>query len=248
MKHFIFLIIVSVGFSIQVQAECRPQPDPGKSQYILGIGSLINTESRQKTLPNVDTVIPVLVKKHKRLFNVVSKPKGSHKKNKNNIGGVFLGVIKGKISDKFNAILFKIDDTKQITDDLDKRERLYCRIKISPKQIIPYKERRSVVGEIWAYSPMPKHTGTVSESHPIRQSYADEFMSGCIEIEESFGIEEFAQNCAKTTVWGLHWIKNRNKDSKRHKVSDSVATQIDKVLSSAIPKIFHNRIEVKAEN
>ena len=249
MKHFIFFIIMSMGFAVQTQAECKPQPDPSQPQYILGIGSLMSTESRERTLPYVESAIPVLVKGHKRLFSLTAGPKDwGQKENKNNVGWTSLGVIKGKPSDKFNAMLFKIANPKHITEDLEQREKLYCRIKIPSKQIMPYKQKKIIAGEIWAYSPMPEHTGAPSKMHPIKQSYADVFMAGCIEIEENFGIEGFAETCAKTTGWGLHWVKNRNNDPRTHKISDSVAAKIDKVLSSAIPKVFHNRVEVKLED
>ena len=68
------LLVALVAASIWAQAQppeeaadaCRPAADSAQAQYVIGYGSLMDTESRRRTLPEAGEGVPVRVDGYER--------------------------------------------------------------------------------------------------------------------------------------------------------------------------------------
>ena len=213
---------------------CNAAPDPAKAQYIIGYGSLMQNESRQRTTPNANISYPVKVNGYQRGWFT----KGS----KVGFSTTFLGVVQSKES-ALNAAIYTIDVTEIST--MDKREFSYCRLAVEPanysllKQDIPLSP-----GQAWIYVNKPNTIATANRHYPIVQSYVDIFLSGCLELEQRFELKDFAKQCLATTSnWSTQWMNDRIYP-RRPFIYQPKARQIDQLLKEHLPQYFqHIRIE-----
>lgn len=213
---------------------CNAAPDPGKVQYIIGYGSLMQDESRKRTTPNANIAYPVKVNGYQRGWFTKGSGVG--------FSTTFLGVVQSKES-ALNAVIYLIDVTEITTTD--KREFSYCRLAVEPenysllKQDIPLPP-----GQAWIYVNKPETIATANRSYPIVQSYVDIFLSGCLELEQRFELKDFAKQCLVTTSnWSIQWMNDRIYP-RRPFIYQPKAGRIDQLLKEHLPQYFqHIRIE-----
>lgn len=213
---------------------CNAAPDPAKTQYIIGYGSLMQDESRKRTTPNANIAYPVKVNGYQRGWFTKGSGVG--------FSTTFLGVVQSKES-TLNAVIYQIDVTEITT--MDKREFSYCRLAVEPenysllKQDIPLSS-----GQVWIYVNKPETIATANRNYPIVQSYVDIFLSGCLELEQRFELEDFAKQCLVTTSnWSIQWLNDRVYP-RRPFIYQPKAGRIDQLLKEHLPKYFQQiRIE-----
>jgi len=195
-----------------------------KVNYIFGYGSLINKESRYKTIKNKSVCddIPVKISKdfgYIREWNY--KGRADHHTG-NIINYTALGLRKSNNGHSINGVLYPI--TKNKLHVYDKREKDYLRIKIPHKYITILSNKLSnksstknqpldTSGYVWVYvlakgganynSNNNIHTATID--YPIRQMYIDICILGCLQYGEEFAIE-FINSTYK---WSANWINDR---------------------------------------
>lgn len=217
-----------------IQDVCHPDPEPGKNQYIVGYGSLLEKASRQRTVPNAGAALPVRVQGLRRAWIAQGSPTG--------FSTTFLGVSVDARS-RMNAVLFSLPDESAISA-MDGRESGYCRVKISATQITALDKSPIQAGERWIYVNKPQNTAPPSRTYPIVQSYVDVFLSGCLEVERAFQLEDFARECIVTTHgWSSHWVNDRIYP-RRSFIYQPNAGAIDALLKRELPIRFRSiRIE-----
>ncbi|RFC35399.1 MAG: hypothetical protein DID90_2727554451 [Candidatus Nitrotoga sp. LAW] len=213
---------------------CNAAPDPTKTQYIIGYGSLMQDESRKRTTPNANIAYPVKVHGYQRGWFTKGSGVG--------FSTTFLGVVQSK-ERMLNAAIYIIDVTEITT--MDKREFSYCRLAVEPenysllKQDIPLSP-----GQTWIYVNKPDTIATANRRYPIVQSYVDIFLSGCLELEQRFELKDFAKQCLFTTSnWSTQWVNDRIYP-RRPFIYQPKAGRIDQLLKEHLPQYFqHIRIE-----
>ena len=213
---------------------CNVAPDPAKTQYIIGYGSLMQDESRKRTTPNANIAYPVKVNGYQRGWFTKGSGVG--------FSTTFLGVVQSK-EHMLNAAIYIIDVTEIAT--MDKREFSYCRLAVQPenysllKQDIPLSP-----GQTWIYVNKPDTIATANKRYPIVQSYVDIFLSGCLELEQRFELKDFAKQCLFTTSnWSTQWVNDRIYP-RRPFIYQPKAGRIDQLLKEHLPQYFqHIRIE-----
>ena len=216
------------------RGNCNAAPDPAKVQYIIGYGSLMQDESRKRTTPNANISYPVKVNGYQRGWFTKGSEVG--------FSTTFLGVVQSKES-ALNAAIYLIDVTEITT--MDKREFSYCRLAVEPKNYSLLKQDIPLSpGQAWIYVNKPETIATANTSYPIVQSYVDIFLSGCLELEQRFELEDFAKQCLATTSnWSVQWMNDRIYP-RRPFIYQPKAGRIDQLLKEHLPQYFqHIRIE-----
>jgi hypothetical protein len=218
-----------------VREECHPEPASAAPQYIIGYGSLMQDESRQRTSPNAGPAQPVDVSGFRRGWFAKGSAVG--------FSTTFLGVVPDAGS-HLNAVAYRIDLTE--LKATDRRETSYCRTKVPSDDVMakvpaPMQMRD---GEAWIYVNTPGAAATPTAQHPIVQSYVDIFLSGCFEQEERFKLQGFARECLATTAnWSANWVNDRVYP-RRPFIYQPRAGQIDLLLSRELPDLF-SRIRIE---
>ncbi|MDQ3267265.1 MAG: gamma-glutamylcyclotransferase [Pseudomonadota bacterium] len=213
---------------------CNAAPDPAKTQYIIGYGSLMQDESRQRTTPNANISYPVKVNGYQRGWFTKGSGVG--------FSTTFLGVVQRKES-VLNAAIYTIDVTEIST--MDKREFSYCRLAVEPENYSLLKQDISLSpGQAWIYANKPDTIATANRRYPIVQSYVDIFLSGCLELQQRFELKDFAKQCLVTTSnWSTQWMNDRIYP-RRPFIYQPKAGKIDQLLNEHLPQYFqHIRIE-----
>lgn len=218
-------------------SRCNAAPDPKQAQYIIGYGSLMQNESRQRSVPNADTAYPVLVKGYRRGWLAKGPGVG--------FDTTYLGAVPDQ-NGRFNAVLYQISP-----DDIpvmDKREFFYCRLAVDPAGYSLLRPSTPAPqGQVWIYANRPESVATASERHPIVQSYVDIFVSGCLEQEQRYGLDDFAEQCLATThYWSTAWVNDRLYP-RRPYIYQPKAGQIDQLLQQQLPEYFQ-RIHIESAN
>jgi hypothetical protein len=213
---------------------CNAAPDPAKAQYIIGYGSLMQDESRQRTTPNANISYPVKVNGYQRGWFTKGSGVG--------FSTTFLGAVPSK-EGALNAAIYLIDAI-EITA-MDKREFAYCRLAVEPENYSLLKQDFPLSpGQAWIYVNKPETIATANNHFPIVQSYVDIFLSGCLELEQRFELKDFAKQCIATTGnWSTQWMNDRIYP-RRPFIHQPKAGQIDQLLHEYLPQYFqHIRIE-----
>ena len=214
---------------------CNPKINPGLPQYIAGYGSLIDEQSKKATDSKAYENIPVLIKGFKRSWCAHG--------NRPGFNATFLSLNENE-KETFNGVIYRVNDPKEI-ELYDTRETVYCRKKISAKQIKIYTKNIPEQKQVWIYYPKSIQHSQPNREYPIVQSYVDIFIRGCIKIEEKFNIKDFAKDCILTTDnWPeQHWINDRIYP-RRPSAFEPYARKIDDLLKELLPKQFKKiRIE-----
>ncbi len=205
-----------------------PPSNPSLTQYLIGYGSLMQDRSKNKTYSNTGPNIPVLLSHFKRGWITEGTRVG--------FSITFLGAIEDKKS-RFNAVVFKLPSSSVLAD-YDQRESRYCRVLVSPNLIQMLDQHPKFDGQIWIYVSQPIYIKLPSARYPIVQSYVDIFLSGCLEIEKKYHLENFADQCIETThYWSSHWVNDRIYP-RRPFVHQPNAFEIDKLIKKKLPNLF----------
>jgi hypothetical protein len=215
--------------------DCRPQPAADQAQYIVGYGSLMQDESRRRTSPGAGLAHPVDVRGFRRgWFAKVDAP---------GFSTTYLGVVRDSAM-RLNAVIYRVDTAELAATD--RREASYCRVPVPWPDIrlLEKAPAETPSGQAWIYANKPESIATPTARLPIVQSYVDIFVSGCLEQEQRFGIEGFAEQCVTATHdWSTHWINDRLVP-RRPFIHQPNARQIDALLARRVPEAFsHIRIE-----
>ncbi len=208
--------------------DCHPTADTTQPQYIVGYGSLMQDESRKRTSPQAGEAFPVDVTGFQRRWIARGDPVG--------FSTTYLGVT-AEPSAQMNAVTYRVDSSELAATD--RREISYCRALVPTSQIAPLeKTAQPLGGQAWIYVNKPESIATPSARYPIVQSYVDIFVSGCLEQEQRFGLEGFAQRCLTTTQdWSEHWVNDRIYP-RRPFIYQPKSRQIDALLAKTLPQYF----------
>lgn len=200
---------------------CRPGVSSKRDNYVIGYGSLMNKDSRQITVPQATYAAPVLVKNFERLW--------ASRGNKSR--ATFLLAVPNK-DYTMNAIYYKASASDIAATDL--REASYCRVKIPNKDIIPLGVKSLPKGDYWMYVKDFKDAEFPTRDFPILQTYADVFMTGCLQTQAEFNLTEYGNLCFNTTYnWDLaNWLYDRSNPrySRYSKDTEKYRTRIDKII------------------
>lgn len=221
---FMMFFVPNVAWAVL----CYPHVDPHQKQYIIGYGSLINQESRHYTFPSEHNAYPIELQGFRRGWIAHGDEVG--------FSTTFLGITKDPQS-TINAIYFSIVD--DVIQSFDERERGYCRVLIPHNHIKPY-EGKLNKGQYWIY--VNKNINKPNKTFPIVQSYVDLFLSGCMEIEEKYGLHGFARKCVNTTRdWSEYWVNDRI-FPRRPYIYQPRAFEIDHLLLETVGNVFEKII------
>lgn len=209
--------------------ECHPDYDPQLDHYVLGYGSLMNTQSKNRTAPGTGDNIPVVVRGYERRWGLQGPRTG--------FGTTFL-VALPKPGASMNAVVFRLGGSASLRA-FDARERAYCRAAVEPGAIAMLTgEPHPPVGRVWIYVDKRAKTAGPSERYPIVQSYVDIFLGGCLELEQRHTLKGFAKRCIASTVgWSRHWVNDRL-HPRRAWAHEPNALRIDGLLADTVPEAF----------
>lgn len=223
------LLCIAALASLHALADtCHPAPTPGKAQYLIGYGSLMEKASRQHTAPNSGEALPVRVQGFQRTWIATGSRVG--------FSTTYLGV-SAKPSAVMNAVLVAVSDEADMAS-LDQREVSYCRARVGSVQVTSLDVPPVPEGEIWIYVNQREHAAPPSQRYPIVQSYVDIFLSGCLQVERKYRIDGFAKECLRTTRgWSKHWVNDRIYP-RRPFAYQPDAGAIDALLNSELPAYF----------
>jgi cation transport regulator ChaC len=211
-------------------ASCHPEINSNQPQYIIGYGSLMQTESKRRTAPNVGENIPVMVSGFERGW-FIHGPSYSPT--------TYLGAVLNR-SAQMNAVIYRVFQSEELLAT-DEREDGYCRSLVEPRQLDMLDQSSVPQGQVWIYTVPEDAIATPENEFPIVQSYVDIVISGCLEIEENFTIENFAEMCVTTTTgWSEHWVNDRLYP-RRPFIYQPRARAIDQVLQETIPQFLGSR-------
>ncbi|MGY6277903.1 gamma-glutamylcyclotransferase family protein [Methylomonas sp. MgM2] len=218
-------------------SNCNVAPDPKQAQYIIGYGSLMQDESRQRSVPDSDAAYPITVSGYRRGWFAKGIDVG--------FSTTYLGAVPDTVG-QFNAVIYKIR-----ADDIpvmDKRESFYCRLAVEHASYTLLKPGMPTPqGQVWIYANHPESVATANELRPIVQSYVDIFVSGCLEQERRYELENFVKQCLATTShWSTAWVNDRLYPRRPH-IYQPKASQIDKLLQEHLPDYFR-RIRLESAN
>lgn len=189
----------------------------------------MNLSSLNRTLPNIKHIEPIYLKNCKRAWNAIEN------KTKT-LATTYLGIEKESGS-TINCIIFELPQEELLY--IDQREFLYFRelVEISDLETI----KDSILSfdkddKIWIY--ITKNPKFPDENHPLIQSYIDMCISGCIELEVKFKIENFALDFINSTKnWSKHWVNDRIYPRAPH-IYQPYAYKIDTLLYENLPELF----------
>jgi hypothetical protein len=209
---------------------CHPPINSAQLQYIVGYGSLISEDSKRKSAKNSGDNIPVYVSGYQRGWFL----KGPAVK----YSITFLGV-KPAVNQRINGVVFNLSDSEEILA-IDEREEGYCRQLVELNSIQPLKGEPLPHAQYWIYVPEPEQIALASKQYPIVQSYVDIFLSGCIQMEKKYQLNDYARQCVTTTSdWSAQWVNDRIHPRRPWAATPEAAT-IDKLLSEEVPDSFNS--------
>lgn len=215
---------------------CHPPIDPTKTQFLIGIGSLMEKASKERTAPRTGANLPVMVQDFKRSWTARGSDIG--------FSTTYLAAAASPGA-KMAAAMYRVLHR----DDLiatDQREAYYCRAPVEPTAIQPLDGSRvPLESQFWIYVNKPDAGKPPSSRFPIVQSYVDIFLSGCLQLSElaTAYSGDFAEACIETTTdWSDHWVNDRI-FPRRAFVHQPNAGQIDALLHRLVPEFQSIRIE-----
>lgn len=217
------LAILNITPLVSHANECFPAFDKSKSQYIVGYGSLLYEQSRALTNVRFKPEVPVWVDGFRRGWLTRTR-------QDNNIKVTELGVIP-LVGGRFNGVLISMPTNK--IKSIDRQQKLACRVLVNPEQLTSMnKDKVPRNSQSWLYQTQNKYSNKPAGSYPILMSDVDEFLTGCIEQAEQFGLKSFARECVATTWnWSSHWVNDRLHPLKT-KPAQIQRQQVDKLLEN----------------
>lgn len=210
---------------------CHPVVDVGQAQFLVGYGSLMQIQSRQRTTVVSGAGIPVRVSGYVRGWNV----RGSLVDMT-----TYLGVTPN-LAGRFNAALYRMPDRQEVLAT-DLRESGYCRVQVAPNQIEMLGLDAPPTGQVWLYRVRDGQAMLPDRAYPIVQSYVDVFLSGCMEVGEESGVPDFAAECVQSTQdWPQYWVNDRIMP-RRPALHQPLAGRIDRLLERWAPEALKARV------
>ncbi len=210
--------------------EARPTPRP---QYIFGYGSLVQTESRTRTVPSAQFASPVIARGISRgWYDQIGGPSWNP---------TYLGAV-ADTNATTNGVIYPVSAADLEADN--QREVGYRPTRIDPTAITMLDGSQAAPdADIWYYANVEKKP--VSAAHPIVQSYVDICIDGCLEIEAAYPLAKaagFAVQFIKTcTDWQIPWVNDRIYPW-RPTIYMARANQIDALLRQVLGDALVNQI------
>lgn len=188
------------------------------TQFVFVYGSLINSESRQKSGVSALSHFPALVKGYQRgWFQRIESDKCSA-----------LGLIQ-RTNSFCHGIILEV--TEQELNELDNRElpHGYKRTLIPTENLTSMDEVSNIPSNVWVYyTDSPQ---TADRNYPIIQSYLDVIITGCL----AYG-KDFTNNFIETTKgWGNSWVDDRKNPIYRRNMAKANKELIDQCLAKVLP-------------
>lgn len=186
-------------------------------------------ESKDRTHPHTGESVPIRVNGFERSWTCNGESVG--------FSTTYLGVDESSNkSAHLNAVYFKIYFAETL-HNYDAREKFYCRKEVlrSDIKLVTSNTRHCLTnGQYWIYVTRPKYRKSPTEEYPIVQSYADTFLSGCLELETNHTLDGFADECVHTTSgWDTSWVNDRIYP-RRPFLYQKMAGQIDGLLNRTV--------------
>lgn len=205
-------------------------------QYIFGYGSLVESQSRERTWAPALYASPVIVKGIKRgWFDNTGAP---------GLSPTYLGAVLDA-RHSCNGVIFSI--TEQGLAAYDQRESGYKRERILQSKITMLDGTPAAPkGDIWFYANTKARPAC--PEFPIVQSYVDICMNGCLEIEATYPLAKqhsFAEMFIKTcTGWNEYWVNDRIYP-RRPFIYEPNAYTIDQLLQNVLGKELFSKIRIE---
>jgi hypothetical protein len=219
----IILLFCFLPFIVFANDPKFPQPQDMPKDFLIGYGSLVNENSRMRSLGRDIVVLPVRI----------SEDFGYRRSWNTRIAGMMttLGLIsaeKGQ-GNTINGVLYAVKD-----GDLavwDNRERSYDRVEV-PWQYITSLcwAQLPKQGKAWIYVTKPAFRGIATLAEPVTQSYVDVVMEGFMEFSDDFA-KEFIDT---TDDWPDYWLNDRLV-ARRPWEHNPKALSIDQLLRQTLP-------------
>lgn len=211
----------------------RKTPPTTRPQYIFGYGSLVQTESRTRTVPSAQFASPVVVRGISRGWYDQT---GGASWNPTYLGAV------ADANATTNGVIYPVTPAQM--EENNKREVGYLPTRIDPSAITMLDGSTAAPdADIWYYANVKKQP--VSAEHPIVQSYVDLCIDGCLEVEAAYPLAKganFAVQFIKTcTDWQIPWINDRIYPW-RPSIYVPRASQIDALLRQVLGDDLFNQI------
>lgn len=191
--------------------------------FLLGYGSLIDKDSREKTGHSKEATA-VRVKGLERGWNNIVSC----------VGLTAVGVT-SKPESVCNGVIVEVPE-----DDLpkfDEREIGYSRVEFGLDRIIPVENKEISQGKFWVY--VVDNPQASTKECPIAQSYVDVILTGCLKISE-----EFAREFISTTKgWNNPWVNDRQKPRYPRAMKNPDIEKIDTLLKEVVPSAFKKRVK-----
>lgn len=198
--------------------------------YIFGYGSLIESESRERTTPSARYAWPVEAKGYQRGWFARGAKSG--------LTTTYLGAVKdnGLV---INGVTYRVSEEELAATD-QRESAGYERMEI-PASAITMLDGRSKApdGKFWIYLNKfddrdPLEANLPSKAFPMVQSYVDICINGCLEIEGFYpSAENFTQRFIElTTKWSQFWVNDRLYP-RRPFIFRPTASKIDDCLLAA---------------
>ena len=161
--------------AVTAQAAEEPAASRHSTQkYIFGYGSLIQIESRTRTVPKAFAAWPVIVKGITRGWY--------YQADVASLNPTYLGA-ENEESATTNGVIYPVTDSEFEATKI--RESDYLPTRIEPSAITWLDGRkRHPDGEFWYFA--SKSRKPANAEHPIVQSYVDICVDGCLQIEEMY--------------------------------------------------------------
>jgi hypothetical protein len=211
-------------------------PPESLPKFIFGYGSLIQIESRTRTVPSAFAAAPAFVKGITRGWY--------YQADSPSLNPTYLGAV-DEAGATTNGVIYPVTDSEFEATKL--READYLPTKIDQSAITMLDGSLAPPkGEIWYFASKTKKTATLE--HPIVQSYVDICVDGCLEIEAMYPLAEqagFAEQFIRTcTDWKTPWMNDRIYPWRPF-IYMPRASKIDALLRKVLGDDLFNKITVK---
>ena len=228
----------AAGLAAAAQPAVAGQADPPPShpKYIFGYGSLIQIESRTRTVPKAFAAWPVIVKGITRGWY--------YQADDASLNPTYLGA-ENEEGATTNGVIYPVTDSEFEATKL--READYRPTLIKTSAITWLDGRKDPPdGEFWYFASKSRKRATAE--HPIVQSYVDICVDGCLQLEEMYPLakdatfaEEFIRTC---TDWKTPWINDRIYPWRPF-IHVPRASKIDALLRKVLGDDLFHKITVK---
>jgi cation transport regulator ChaC len=176
------------------------------AHYLFAYGSLINRAARLATVPAATDAYPVIVRGVRRGWYFQYPPEMGP-----TLSPTYLGA-EAEDGSVCNGVVFGLPAHPSELEALSWREQEYALTRLDTTKVQVVEGDLSLNdAAVWFYASTARCLP--NETHPIVQSYVDECLVGCLEIEDSFPLAKemgFARQFIETTdAWQAPWVNDR---------------------------------------